>query len=49
MLQDIRISPIHILHKAICVVVDDDYQLTNDMFNDSSLTRLITAVDDWKM
>ena len=40
--------PIHILHKAICVVVDDDYQLTNDMFNDSSLTRLITAVDDWK-
>ena len=40
--------PIHILHKAICVVVDNDYQLTKDMFNDSSLTRLITAVDDWK-
>lgn len=40
--------PIHILHKAICEVVNNGCQLTNGMFNDSSLTRLISAVDDWK-
>lgn len=40
--------PIHILHKAICEAANGGYQLTNEMFNDSSLTRLIGAVDDWK-
>lgn len=40
--------PIHILHKAICEAANGGYKLTNEMFNDSSLTRLIGAVDDWK-
>lgn len=40
--------PVHILHKAICEAANGGYQLTNKMFNDSSLTRLIGAVDDWK-
>ena len=40
--------PIHILHKAICEAANGGYHLTNEMFNDSSLTRLIGAVDDWK-
>lgn len=40
--------PVHILHKAICEAANGGYQLTNEMFNDSSLTRLIGAVDDWK-
>ena len=40
--------PVHILHKAICEAGNSGYPLTNEMFNDSSLTRLIGAVDDWK-
>lgn len=40
--------PILILHRAICKVANSGYQLTNEMFNDGSLTRLIGAVDDWK-
>lgn len=40
--------PVHILHKAICEAANGGYYLTNEMFNDSSLTRLIGAVDDWK-
>ena len=40
--------PIHILHKAICEAANGGYHLANEMFNDSSLTRLVTAVDDWK-
>ena len=40
--------PVHILHKAICETANGGYYLTNEMFNDSSLTRLIGAVDDWK-
>lgn len=40
--------PVHILHKAICKTANGGYHLTNEMFNDSSLTRLIGAVDDWK-
>lgn len=40
--------PIHILHEAICQMAKGGYHLTNQMFNDSSLTRLIGAVDDWK-
>lgn len=40
--------PVHILHKAICEAANGGYHLTKEMFNDSSLTRLIGAVDDWK-
>ena len=40
--------PILILHKAICEAANNGCKITDDMFNDSSLTRLIGAVDDWK-
>lgn len=40
--------PMHVLHHAICVAVKNGCQITNEMFNDSSLIRLIGAVDDWK-
>ena len=40
--------PIHILHKALCEAVNSGSTITNDMFNESSLARLISAVDDWK-
>lgn len=40
--------PLHTLHRAICVAVANGTQITNEMFNDSSLTRLVNAVDDWK-
>ena len=40
--------PVHILHKAICEAVNNGCKIDDDMFNDSSLTRLIWAVDDWK-
>ena len=40
--------PIQILHKAICEAVNNGCKIDDDMFNDSSLTRLIWAVDDWK-
>ena len=40
--------PIHTLHKAICRTFANGCQITNEMFNESSLTRLIAAVDDWK-
>lgn len=40
--------PILILHKAICEAVNNGCKIDDDMFNDSSLTRLIWAVDDWK-
>ena len=40
--------PIHILHKALCEAVNSGCTITNDMFNESSLARLISAVDDWK-
>ncbi len=40
--------PILILHKAICEAANNGCKIDNDMFNDSSLTRLIWAVDDWK-
>ena len=39
---------IHILHRAVCKVSADGCQITNEMFNEGSLTRLITAIDDWK-
>ena len=38
----------HTLHKTICQAFTNGCQITNEMFNESSLTRLITAVDDWK-
>lgn len=40
--------PILILHKAICEAVNNGCKIDDDMFNESSLTRLIWAVDDWK-
>jgi len=40
--------PIQILHQAICQAVANGCQITDEMFNEDSLTRLIAAVDDWK-
>lgn len=40
--------PINILHKAICKTVANGCSITNEMFNESSMARLISAVDDWK-
>ena len=40
--------PIQIMHSAICQVVANGCQITDEMFNEDSLTRLIAAVDDWK-
>lgn len=40
--------PVHILHHAICEAVKNGYSLTDEMFNEGSLTRLAVAVDDWK-
>lgn len=40
--------PLHMLHKAICEAVDNGCKITDEMFNDGSLTRLTGAVDDWK-
>ena len=40
--------PIYILHRAICNAANSGCRITNEMFNDSSLTRLIGVVDDWK-
>lgn len=40
--------PIQILHNAICQAVANGCQITNEMFNEDSMSRLIAAVDDWK-
>lgn len=40
--------PINILHKAICKVAGEGCKITNEMFNESSMARLVGAVDDWK-
>ena len=40
--------PLHMLHKAICKAVGHGCKITDEMFNDGSLTRLTVAVDDWK-
>lgn len=40
--------PINILHKAICKVASEGCKITTEMFNESSMTRLVGAVDDWK-
>ena len=40
--------PINDLHKAICIVAKNGKNITNEMFNQSSLARLVSAVNDWK-
>lgn len=40
--------PLHMLHRAICEAVGHGCKITDEMFNDGSLTRLTVAVDDWK-
>ena len=40
--------PIQILHNAICQAVANGCHITNEMFNEDSMARLIAAVDDWK-
>ena len=40
--------PLHMLHKSICEAVHNGCKITDEMFNDGSLTRLTVAVDDWK-
>ena len=40
--------PINELHKAICIVAKNGKKITNEMFNRSSLARLVIAVNDWK-
>lgn len=40
--------PILLLHKSICKAVAKGCRITDDMFNEDSIARLITAIDDWK-
>lgn len=40
--------PIQILHQSICKAVINGCQITDEMFNEDSISRLIGAVDDWK-
>lgn len=40
--------PLPTLHKAICEVAKKGGKITDEVFNEDSLTRLIAAVDDWK-
>ena len=40
--------PVGMVHKAICAAAHDGCRITDEMFNDGSLTRLAVAVDDWK-
>lgn len=40
--------PAHILHEAIREVALGGVEITNEMFNEDSLARLIRAVEDWK-
>lgn len=40
--------PVADLHNAIRKAVADGMVITNEMFNEDSLTRLVRAVDDWK-
>ena len=40
--------PVQILHLAICKAVSDGCNITNEMFNEDSKTRIIGAIDDWK-
>lgn len=40
--------PLATLHSAICKVYDSGVKISEEMFNENSLRRLIAAVDDWK-
>lgn len=40
--------PIHTLHGAFVAAARMGVEVTNEMFNEDSLARLIGAVDDWK-
>lgn len=40
--------PVGTLHKAVCEAANNGCRITDDMFNDSSLARLVVAMDDWK-
>lgn len=40
--------PIHTLHGAFIAASKMGVEITNEMFNDDSLARLVGAVDDWK-
>ena len=40
--------PIHTLHGAFVAAARIGVEMTNEMFNEDSLARLIGAVDDWK-
>lgn len=40
--------PLPTLHKAICEAAKSGEKITDEVFNEDSLTRLIAAVDDWK-
>ena len=40
--------PVHILHHAICQAAKNGCQLTDEMLNEDSVSRLVAAVDDWK-
>ena len=40
--------PLHALHQAIVAVAKDGTQITDEMMNEDTLTRLIMAVDSWK-
>ena len=40
--------PVYVLHKAICRAAANGCSISDEMFNDGSLARLVGAVDDWK-
>lgn len=40
--------PAHTLHAALCRAAAAGEHITNEMFNEGSLARLVGAVDDWK-
>ena len=40
--------PVLMLHQAICQAAKSGMKVTDEMFNDGSLARLVAAVDDWK-
>lgn len=39
--------PVETLHQAICKVAKEVGNINNNVFNENSLTRLVSAVDDW--
>lgn len=40
--------PITVLHEAICKAADNGVAIDDNMFNESSKTRLISSINDWK-